>query len=177
MKMMEKMEKMQIKHKKGMFIGSLILYALPGLGFASAGIACCVKAKQKNYFNDYTAAIISLYKTPNNLLLATYCIMLIISVISIVMEVMAYREDVTIVGMSNPRKTINKIKNGIFGLYTFAVWIYIQVKFFRNPYRDMVIEMKFAWIYFISIVYIQIGFSIIICLVCCCIIAKEGSKD
>ncbi len=174
---MEKMEKMQIKHKKGMFIGSLILYALPGLGFASAGIACCVIAKKKNYINEYSEAIISYYKTPNTLLLATYCIMLIISVMSIALEVMAYREDVTIVGMSSPRKTINKIKNATFGLYTFAVWIYIQVKFFRHAYGDMVIEMKFAWIYFISIVYIQIGFSIIICLVCCCIIAKGADKD
>lgn len=173
----EKMEQMQIKYKKQMFIGSLVLYALPGLAFSSAGIACCFKAKQKYYFDPTDDAIIAYYKTPNTLLLATYCIMLIISVISIVIEVLGYKEDVNIMGMSNPRKTANKFKNGIFGLYSFAVWIYIQVKFFRHPYDDMVIEMKFAWIYFISIVYIQIGMSILICLLCCCIIAKQTKKE
>ena len=79
---------------------------------------------------------------------------------------------------SKPKK-IAKLINFLFGLYLLFIWIYVQKIYFEDVSMGafMLGVTKFAWRYYIIVIYIGIGMMFLFCMLACICFAKKHGDD
>ena len=174
--MRQGMAKLINEHRQGMFIVKLVLYAVIGIGFPTAGLACSIIAMKKR-FGDVDMIYLTKYDTSVRCLIAAYVLQVASSIAYLIMDIIDYAQGVSIEGdeEGGVKHKVIKAVNGTVSLYSFAVWIYVQVVYFRHS-AGLFSVTKFAYLYFIIVTYVMIGAAIIMCVVMCVLLAKAGKN-